>query len=136
MGGKFIAVLNDKMIYTGMQEVDTVPEGAVEVPAACDLAAGKYVWSPNENTFKPISLKLPFSAADSQSVFPVPALIAIGLGFAALRDAGLSLPKETLAWTAAIESIIAINKTFDRAAAQAVGEEVKASDAARPVISA
>ncbi len=134
MGGKFIAILDDKMIYTGMQEVDEVPAGAVVVPANCDLVPGKYVWSPNENTFKPISLKLPFSAGDAANIFPVPSLIAIGLGFAAIRDAGLPLPKETLAWTAAIEKLIAINKTFDRASAELAGAETKAADSARPVV--
>ena len=99
-----VALLDDSGMLKGFRVVSkpkAVQTAAqVPVPDDCDLVPGRYRWDADRGAFLPTG-KATAAAA------PTDALRAIWLGFRALKEQGIVLPEETLAWMASYA------KTFD-----------------------
>lgn len=51
---QYRAILDERRIYQGMEEVEELQDGDVEVPADCDLPKNEYFW--NGETFLPLAI--------------------------------------------------------------------------------
>ncbi|HXC41237.1 MAG TPA: hypothetical protein VN667_20055 [Burkholderiales bacterium] len=98
------ARLDGDGVYLGLDVIDPaeLQEGDVEVPADCDLAAGKYRW--DGKTFLPIMSQ--FAGASPPAAAPVSAEVALAGLIAALKQAKTPLPAATERWYAAFKNTI------------------------------
>ena len=90
-----IAILDDEGVYKGHKPVPEgyeLQEGDVEVPEDCDLGIDKYRW--DGKTFQAVPKATPEELVNEQHT-----LVAIALGFEAIRESGIvELPELTLKW--------------------------------------
>lgn len=91
------ALLNEAGVFQKMVEVPESELTALHIPMEeCDLPADSYRWDFEQKHFVPLKKKKgtenPFDEAATMR--------AVALGFIAVRDAGIALPKETLDWLA------------------------------------
>lgn len=95
----FRAKLDADRIFRGIEEVDELAPGDVEVPPACDLKPGWYRWNAAEKTFDALP---PHQRKGAEDV--VDSERALYEFWKVLHERGEPLPQHTLEWCVAWET--------------------------------
>ena len=99
MSEKWVAIIDADgvlLMFDETGEADGIP-----VPVDCDLIPGQYMWVAELATWRAIR---PLTR-DARHAEPR-VLRAIALGFDAVRNAGIELPRETVEWLEAFRASI------------------------------